>query len=212
MSKVAEMSKMNADAEMFNGMSVMEQQDFIKDVYVNVRRYTHSTFIKLGRQLQNTLQRDVMEGVVQDVTFSLVTTLKEGKFEQDKAKFSTVLATYVKNRIYREGYLERMPKRRGIVVPLVIENEDGTEMEWLQSDDNVEESVLENIEKSEKKKMVDEMLSVLKPREQLVVRMRMEDKTLEEIGQTIGVTRERVRQILEKTFSYLRENNKLNVS
>lgn len=211
MSVSAEMSKMNEMAEKFNEMSAFEQQEFIGDVYVNVRRYTHHVFNKLGRPIRNSLQQDVLETIVQEVTLSLITTLKNSKFEVEKAKFSTILATYAKNRIYRQGYSERMAKRTGVLIPLTIQNEDGSEIEWLASDDNVEETVMESVEKLEKKQMVDNMISQFKPREQLIIRMRMQEKTLEEIGQAVGVTRERVRQILDNMFRQIRNKHKYNV-
>jgi RNA polymerase primary sigma factor len=56
---------------------------------------------------------------------------------------------------------------------------------------------------------IDRMLKSLSPRAELILRMRygMEDGnvyTLEEIGERLGVTRERVRQIEAKTLRQLR--------
>ena len=54
-----------------------------------------------------------------------------------------------------------------------------------------------------------EVLDQLSPREQEVVRLRfgLDDgrpRTLEEVGRTFGVTRERIRQIESKTLAKLR--------
>ena len=53
------------------------------------------------------------------------------------------------------------------------------------------------------------MLSTLKPREEKVLRMRFgigknEDRTLEEVGQDFGLTRERIRQIEAKALQKLK--------
>ena len=53
-----------------------------------------------------------------------------------------------------------------------------------------------------------EVLAELTPREERILRMRfgigMPDHTLEQVGQTFGVTRERIRQIEAKALEKLR--------
>ncbi len=61
------------------------------------------------------------------------------------------------------------------------------------------------------KEHVNEMLDILSPREQKILKMRfgLEDgrgRTLEEVGQEFGVTRERIRQIEAKALAKLRKN------
>jgi RNA polymerase sigma factor (sigma-70 family) len=196
--------KINEDCRNFKTMSGKEQKDFINDVYENVKRYTMSVFMKVGRPVKTTLEQDVFDSIVQDVTFSLIDTLRKDEFDPQKAKFSTVLGTYVKNRVFREKYLESMPKRQGTTVPLEKQNADGTTMDYLPSQDNVEEIVLDNCEAEAKIKLVRNAISRLTPREQVVIEMRMQEKTLEEIGSNINVTRERVRQILLVIFRKLK--------
>lgn len=202
-----EMEQMNELAKQnYNQMNIFEQNKFINLIYSNVRRYMYSVFNKIGRGLSNTLQQDKFDGMVQEIVYSLVEILEQGKFDPQKAKFSTVLGTYTKNKVYKEGYLESMAKRKGTLVPLLKENKDGTVTEFLCSDENVEEIVVENLEREETISMVRSVIAQLKPREQKIIQMRMEEKTLEEIGQEIGVTRERVRQILLHIFRFLKNN------
>ena len=57
---------------------------------------------------------------------------------------------------------------------------------------------------------IDRVLSSLKEREELVIRMSFgigeREMTLDEIGDKLGLTRERVRQIKEKAIKQLRES------
>jgi RNA polymerase sigma factor (sigma-70 family) len=202
-----EIEKMNDLAKQnYNQMNVFEQNKFINLIYSNVRRYMYFVFNKIGRGLNNTLQQDKFDGMVQEIVYSLVEILKQGKFNPQKAKFSTVLGTYTQNKVYKEGYLESMIKRKGTLVPLLKENKDGTVTEFLSSDENVEEIIIDSLEREGRILMVRNAISKLKPREQKIIEMRMEEKTLEEIGQEVGVTRERVRQILLHIFSFLKNN------
>ncbi len=189
----------------YNELSKREQEHFIKLIEINVTRFTYHVFSKIGRQLSNTLQKDKFDYMVQDVVMSLLNTLQNEAFDSGKAKFSTVLGTYVQNKVFKEGYLERMAKRKGVLVPLLIENEDGTTTEYLTADENVEEQVLETMDRDNKIDLVRSAISEFPKREQKIIYMRMQEKTLEEIGQEIGLTRERVRQIIAKMHSQLKE-------
>jgi RNA polymerase sigma factor (sigma-70 family) len=187
-------------------MNVLEQERLIKLLYSNIARYMYTVFTKVGRPLKNTLEQDKFDYMVQDVVLSLLDVLKKNNYDSSKAKFSTLLATHVKNKVFKEGYLESMAKRRGVLVPLTITTDDGTEIDYLPSDANVEDTAIESLEQKERVRLVQDAISKLKPRDQLVITMRMQEKTLEEIGGTIGVTRERVRQILLKVFEELEKN------
>ena len=68
------------------------------------------------------------------------------------------------------------------------------------------------ISRQETNKQVQRILDTLTPREQMVIRLRFgigqdEPWTLEEVGQTMAVTRERVRQIEAKALQKLKEPN-----
>ena len=68
----------------------------------------------------------------------------------------------------------------------------------------------EKIEKESLKKIIEKLMKELRPREQEVIRSRYGfdngiEKTLEEVGHTLGVTRERVRQIESKAMKKLRK-------
>lgn len=71
-------------------------------------------------------------------------------------------------------------------------------------------SPLKISEQYSSKAAISRLLKALNPREERILRMRFgigydEESTLEEIGQTLGVTRERIRQIESKALQKLRE-------
>jgi RNA polymerase primary sigma factor len=73
-------------------------------------------------------------------------------------------------------------------------------------------SPLKMAEQHSSKEAISRLLKALNPREEQILRMRFgigydEESTLEEIGQTLGVTRERIRQIETKALQKLREPN-----
>lgn len=80
-------------------------------------------------------------------------------------------------------------------------------------EDKKESTPEEAVETLVEKEEVSELLSLLNEREQKVIRLRfgLEDgkpHTLEEIGETLGVTRERVRQIEARAMEKLRQKAK----
>lgn len=77
-------------------------------------------------------------------------------------------------------------------------------------EDHEAPSPLKISEEYSSKAAISRLLKVLNPREERILRMRFgigydEESTLEEIGQTLGVTRERIRQIETKALMKLRE-------
>lgn len=65
------------------------------------------------------------------------------------------------------------------------------------------------VHRTERDREVDRILTTLTPREQLVIRLRFgighdEPRTLEQVGQSLSVTRERIRQIEAKALKKLR--------
>jgi len=76
--------------------------------------------------------------------------------------------------------------------------------------DEKDPTPIENIMKEDLKNQIDQILSQLNEREQAVVRMRfgllddLSDRTLEEIGKDLSVTRERVRQIESSAIKKLK--------
>ena len=61
------------------------------------------------------------------------------------------------------------------------------------------------LEAAEDKERVRRALGTLKPREQAIIKARMEGKTLQEVGDTLGLTRERVRQIEAAAMPLMRQ-------
>lgn len=99
-------------------------------------------------------------------------------------------------------------KTASLDVP-VGEEEDSVLEDFIEDGDeiSVEDIAMFNILREELEKAI----STLKPREQTVLRLRFglddgSEKTLEEIGQEVGVTRERIRQIEQKTLRKLRNS------
>ena len=76
--------------------------------------------------------------------------------------------------------------------------------------DEYEENPLVTIIKEENRAMIDKVLTTLPKREAQIIRMRLgfdgaSPKTLEEIGSTFGLTRERIRQLEIKAMNKLRQ-------
>ena len=72
---------------------------------------------------------------------------------------------------------------------------------------------IDNMDASKLRKAIAEVLSTLSPRERDILRIRfgMDDgrmRTLEEVGQLFGVTRERIRQVEAKALRKLRHPNR----
>lgn len=96
----------------------------------------------------------------------------------------------------------------------IKDDEDGSLVEFIPSDDNMNDTVLDEVERHNLSEKIDEVLSFLTDQEAEVLRSRFglgeyEPKTLEEIGKTFGVTRERIRQIEAKALRKLRHPSKL---
>ena len=96
--------------------------------------------------------------------------------------------------------------------PLSLDTPVGTEEDSSLADFVEDSQAIRPADAATRKMMGAEVLKVLdqlSPREQEVVRLRfgLEDgrpRTLEEVGRTFGVTRERIRQIESKTLAKLR--------
>jgi len=96
----------------------------------------------------------------------------------------------------------------------IKDDEDGSLVEFIPSDDTLNDIVIDEVEKHNLQEKIDEVLSFLTDQEEEVLRSRFglgesEPKTLEEIGKMFGVTRERIRQIEAKALRKLRHPSKL---
>jgi RNA polymerase sigma-32 factor len=96
--------------------------------------------------------------------------------------------------------------------PLGSDDQDSEWIEWIADDkQNQELSIVENDEMEKRKKLFEQALSCLNEREHLILKSRrlMEPpKTLEELSSSVGISRERVRQIENKAFEKLQKNVK----
>lgn len=92
---------------------------------------------------------------------------------------------------------------------MVGEDESSELIDFLPNEMNV----LEEVDRIFLKQELEKMLGLLKPKERLIIELRfgIDNKvhTLEEIGQQLGVTRERVRQIESKALNRLSKLSKL---
>lgn len=91
-----------------------------------------------------------------------------------------------------------------------INDEDGTNLGDLVPDEK-STSPLEKLQSKSLVGDVDKVLSTLEPREADIIRLRFglegrDPKTLEEVGEQIGITRERVRQLQEQAIRQLRKS------
>ncbi|WP_315166093.1 sigma-70 family RNA polymerase sigma factor [Metaclostridioides mangenotii] len=96
----------------------------------------------------------------------------------------------------------------------IKDDDDGSLVEFIPSDDTLNDIVIDEVEKHNLQEKIDEVLSFLTDQEEEVLRSRFglgesEPKTLEEIGKIFGVTRERIRQIEAKALRKLRHPSKL---
>ena len=91
-----------------------------------------------------------------------------------------------------------------------VDGEDNSLLDVLVNDDSpMADRTLVNESLS---KEIDRALDTLSDREKMIIKMFFgiggQEKTLEEIGDTYGLTRERVRQIKEKAIRRLRNNSR----
>lgn len=94
--------------------------------------------------------------------------------------------------------------------PFSIEELIEEESQLLNDMGKASEDIFETLRLSGLKEQLAEVLSLLKERERTVVELRYglidgEQRTLEEVGTLLGVTRERIRQIEAKTFGRIRK-------
>ena len=91
-----------------------------------------------------------------------------------------------------------------------INNEEGSTLGDIVADEK-SNSPVENLQSKSLIGDVDKVLSTLEPREADIIRLRFgleghDPETLEEVGERIGITRERVRQLQEQAIRQLRRN------
>lgn len=94
------------------------------------------------------------------------------------------------------------------------EDDDSVLGDFIEDDTSI--SPDESAENFDMKGRINTVLSMLTPREEKVIRLRFglyngRERTLEEVGKELGVTRERVRQIEAKALRKLRNPSRLNL-
>ncbi len=134
------------------------------------------------------------------------------KFEQENERrpSSEELASIIGLPVDKIGDTLKVQGRHISVDAPFVEGEDNSLLDVLVNDDSpMADKTLVNESLS---KEIDRALDTLTPREKDSIRMFFgigcHEMTLEEIGQTFGLTRERVRQIKEKAIRRLRQNSR----
>jgi len=134
------------------------------------------------------------------------------KFEQENERrpSSEELANIIGLPVDKIGDTLKVQGRHISVDAPFVEGEDNSLLDVLVNDDSpMADRSLVNESLS---KEIDRALDTLTPREKDIIRMFFgigtHEMTLEEIGQTFGLTRERVRQIKEKAIRRLRQNSR----
>ena len=134
------------------------------------------------------------------------------KFEQENERrpSSEELANIIGLPVDKIGDTLKVQGRHISVDAPFVEGEDNSLLDVLVNDDSpMADKTLVNESLS---KEIDRALDTLTPREKDIIRMFFgigtHEMTLEEIGQTFGLTRERVRQIKEKAIRRLRQNSR----
>jgi RNA polymerase primary sigma factor len=134
------------------------------------------------------------------------------KFEQENERrpSSEELAGIIGLPVDKIGDTLKVQGRHISVDAPFVEGEDNSLLDVLVNDDSpMADKTLVNESLS---KEIDRALDTLTPREKDIIRMFFgigcHEMTLEEIGQTFGLTRERVRQIKEKAIRRLRQNSR----
>ena len=134
------------------------------------------------------------------------------KFEQENERrpSSEELAGIIGLPVDKIGDTLQVQGRHISVDAPFVEGEDNSLLDVLVNDDSpMADKTLVNESLS---KEIDRALDTLTPREKDIIRMFFgigcHEMTLEEIGQTFGLTRERVRQIKEKAIRRLRQNSR----
>ena len=134
------------------------------------------------------------------------------KFDQENERrpSSEELASIIGLPVDKIGDTLKVQGRHISVDAPFVEGEDNSLLDVLVNDDSpMADKTLVNESLS---KEIDRALDTLTPREKDIIRMFFgigcHEMTLEEIGQTFGLTRERVRQIKEKAIRRLRQNSR----
>ncbi|KRN93012.1 RpoD subfamily RNA polymerase sigma-70 subunit [Pediococcus stilesii] len=147
--------------------------------------------IKLGRVPTN---EEVMNVWNEDGTNETINSDEESSMEEIK-KLKTIRSNFGTNLI-------------SLDVP-VGSSEGGTTLGELLPEKEIK-SELDLLDEKELHNEIEKMLGKLSDRQAKVIRMRFgiddyEEKTLEEVGQSMGVTRERIRQIQNKSLFRLKK-------
>jgi len=142
-----------------------------KKLFYNLRRIK----AKLGFYDDTDLQDDAVKQIAQELDVP----------ESDVVEMNQRLSGDVSlnTPVYDDGYAEKQ--------------------DFLRSNDNIEDELAEKQEKNERLVLLSKALLALNDRERLIIearRLKEEPETLESLGERLGISRERVRQIETRAF------------
>lgn len=142
-----------------------------KKLFYNLRRIK----AKLGFYDDTDLQDDAVKQIAKELDVP----------ESDVVEMNQRLSGDVSlnTPVYDDGYAEKQ--------------------DFLRSNDNIEEELAEKQEKNERLVLLSKALLTLNDRERLIIearRLKEEPETLESLGERLGISRERVRQIETRAF------------
>lgn len=142
-----------------------------KKLFYNLRRIK----AKLGFYDDTDLQDDAVKQIAKELDVS----------ESDVVEMNQRLSGDVSlnTPVYDDGYAEKQ--------------------DFLRANDNIEDELAEKQEKNERLVLLSKALLSLNERERLIIearRLKEEPETLESLGERLGISRERVRQIETRAF------------
>lgn len=147
-----------------------------------------------GRWYDDCIDENVMDDLVGDGMLSLANAVEHFDYARGN-RFSTYACTSL-----RQNYIRTVPKQNRDTVTCINNQPD-----WFDARASGESETAEASREEQTKEQVRALLARCAPRERDVLRMRFfDDLTLEQVGERLGITKERVRQIQARALDKMR--------